>query len=262
MKYLTDYIFECLSNGKYFFTKGEVLESLELSYEQFRHQSYRLSKKNLIKRLVNDFFMIIPAEHTHLGGLPPHWVIDSLMHYLEQQYYIGLLTAAAFYGATQQQPMVFQVITDKKRRAIKLARGNIEFHLSKDFALAMKEQITSPAGYANISSKEQTIIDLVSFYKVSGFLSNITMVIKELIDGCNKKLFKLAAKNEKNNSVLQRLGYLLELLDRDDYASLVEKELTQRKTQFVLLRPDFIGKNGLYNNRFKVIINDNIELEE
>ncbi len=48
------------------------------------------------------------------------------------------------------------------------------------------------------------------------------MVIKELIDGSNKKLFKLAAKSEKNNSVLQKFGYLLELIDRDDYASLVE----------------------------------------
>jgi len=262
MKYLADYIFECLSNGKYFFTKDEVLQNLGLSDEQFRHQSYRLSKKNLIKRLVNDFFMIVPAEYAHLSGLPPHWIIDPLMHYLKQDYYIGLLTAASFYGATQQQPMAFQVIANKKRRAIKLARGNIEFHLSKEFALATKERTASPAGYANISSKEQTIIDLVSFYKVSGFLSNVTTVIKELVDECNKKTFKLVTKSKQNNSVLQRLGYILELINKEDYAAIIEEELSQRKTQFVCLRPDFNYKNGVRDNRFKIIINDNIEVEE
>ena len=61
----------------------------------------------------HDFFMIIPAEYQKLGSLPPHWVIDSLMRYLKQDYYIGLLSAASFYGATEQQPMTFQVITDK-----------------------------------------------------------------------------------------------------------------------------------------------------
>ncbi len=42
--------------------------------------------------------------------------------------YIGLLSAASMYGATNQQPMSFQIITTKMRRSIALERGFIKFH--------------------------------------------------------------------------------------------------------------------------------------
>lgn len=262
MKYLSDYIQNCLADGKYFFTSEEALLNLQLSTEQFRHQAYRLAKKKLVRRLIQDFFIIIPAEYSHLGNLPPHWIIDPLMHYLGQGYYIGLLSAAALYGATHHQPMVFQVITSQPIRQIKLARGNIEFHMFKDLTSAYIKQISSPAGYANISGKEQTMLDLVRFYKVAGYLSNIAIIIKELSNDIDERTLTVVIKKERNNSVLQRLGYIFELLNQEIFASCIEKELSQRKTQFIRLRPDFHDKVGMHNTRFKLIINDTIELEE
>ena len=98
--------------------------------------------------------MIIPAEYYKLGSLPPQWLIDAYMKHVNQDYYIGLLSAASYYGTTNQQPMALQVITSKHLRSIDLPRGSIEFHVRKDIALTSKTHITPPTGWAAISTKE------------------------------------------------------------------------------------------------------------
>src|SRR3990167_2841567 len=112
MKSLHDYILTLLARGQFFFSRQEAISVLGLDQNKFRHQAYRLSKKKVIKRLLGDFFMIISPEYYHLGSLPPNWIVAPLMEHLEREYYIGLLSAAAFYGATEQQPMALQVITN------------------------------------------------------------------------------------------------------------------------------------------------------
>jgi predicted transcriptional regulator of viral defense system len=174
-----------------------------------------------------------------------------------------MLSAASMYGATNQQPMVFQVITTLPRRNIKLERTEIEFYSFKESILASKEKISSPAGYANISTKEQTIVDLVRFYDSCGYyLSNRANVIKELLSENDTKEFKKVISNEKTTSVLQRLGYILEIVNYTNLSAIVLQELSHRNTQQIYLSPDSKVKTGNYNSKFKVIINNKIELEE
>lgn len=261
MKSLKKYITTLLGQGKYFFSKQEVLSQLGLNPIQFKSQAYRLSQKTAIKRLIKDFFMIIPAEYYNLGSLPPHWIVDALMRYLDQEYYIGLLSAASFYGATEQQPMIFQVITTKSIRPIKLQRTSIEFHVSNQCLSALKTTISAPTGYVKISRREQTVVDLVRYYDICGYLSNVALVIKSLTEEIDKILFKQVIEREKINTVLQRTGYLLELIKLSDLALIVEQELSKRELEYVLLRPDFHIKSGNKNERWKLIINDSLEIE-
>lgn len=71
MKSLKDYIVTQLGVGENFFTKKNAIKALDIRPSRFKYQAYRLVKKGLIKRLANDFYMIIPPEFYHLGGLPP-----------------------------------------------------------------------------------------------------------------------------------------------------------------------------------------------
>lgn len=261
MKYLRDYINHCLSDGKYCFAKSDAMLNLNISNSQFAFQAYRIVQKSLIKHLTRDFYMIIPAEFSNMDGVPPHWVIDPLMKHLKQDYYISLLTAASMYGATHQQPMSFQVITNKTRRPIKLSRGVIEFHMFKDCESIRKEQISSNAGYAQISSKEQTMLDLIRFYQSSGYLSNVALVIQDLGENCNETKFVEAIRNEKNNSVLQRLGFICHLTGLTNFANHVLVEIKSRNTQLVVLRPDISFRGGERDHNFRIIINDSIEIE-
>jgi predicted transcriptional regulator of viral defense system len=261
MKTLKEHIFYLSSHGKYFFSKHETMLELSLEQSQFRFQAYRLSKKGLIKKLTNDFFMIISAEYQQLGSLPPHWIVDAFMKHLNQEYYIGLLSAASFYGATEQQPMTFQVITDKITKKIPLGRSEIEFYSFKGCLSSTKTQLTVPTGYANISTKEQTMVDLVRFYKVSGFLSNVALVIKSLAQESDPLLLADVIKHEKNEAVLQRFGYILEFIKQVALADIIEKELSARKIEYVHLRPDCQNKDGEKEPRWKIVVNDALELQ-
>lgn len=258
---LKSYITDLLANGKYFFSKPDALAALGLSQKQFQFQAYRLSNKILIKKLFKDFFMIIPPEYRHMGSLPPHWIIDPCMKYLNQEYYIGLLSAASLYGATEQQPMRFQVITNKPTKSILLDRTIIEFHIFKQCALSATTSITVPSGYAKISTREQTLVDLVRFHTVAGHLSNVAAIIKILSVECTPIALEQVAKNEITKPVLQRLGYILEITQFPKLAHVIETELVQRKPRYVSLFPDSVNKTGQKNERWKLILNDTLELE-
>ncbi len=261
METLKIYINNLLAQGKYFFSKHDVMLELSLEQSQFRFQAYRLLKKGLIRKLTYNFFMIIPAEYHQLGTLPPHWIVDALMKHLKQEYYIGLLSAASLYGATEQQPMVFQVITEKMVKNMTLGRSEIEFHRFKDCLISSKAQLTVPTGYVNISTKEQTMVDLVRFYKASGYLSNVALVIKSLSLECDSLLLAEVIKHEKNKTVLQRLGYILEFVEQPDLAKILGKELSVRKIEYISLRPDHHTQDGEKVSRWKIVVNDPLELE-
>ncbi|MET0637788.1 MAG: type IV toxin-antitoxin system AbiEi family antitoxin [Chitinophagaceae bacterium] len=57
------------------------------------------------------------------------------MNSLNKKYYVGLLSAAALYGAAHQQPMEFFVITEKPAlRNIKSKKLKINFYVKKQWA--------------------------------------------------------------------------------------------------------------------------------
>ncbi len=260
MKTLHSYIQNLVAHGKYFFSKKNALIDLGITENQFRYQAYRLSKKRSLRRLIHGFYMIVPPEYQALGSLPLPWIIDPLMRYLERNYYIGLLSAASLYGATEQQPMTFQVIVDKALRTIKLPRGTIDFHVKKNCISSAIDHIAVPTGYANISTKEQTVIDLVRYYTVSGGLSNVALVLKELGKECKRSEFEKTIQREETTGSIQRLAYILDLLNYKALARVVEHELSKRNHFFIYLRPDVTEKMGERIARWKVILNDYVEL--
>lgn len=261
-KNLHEFTFSLLADGKYFFSKDEAITNLGLNQNQFRLQSFRLYQKKSLKNLGHGFFMIVPPEYHHYGSLPPHWIVDPYMRYLKHDYYIGLLSAASLYGTTQQQPMTFQVITDKPMRPIKLERGGIEFHCNKDCLRGFTEQITVPTGYAKISTKEQTLVDLVKFHTACGYLSNVATIIKELGAQCSPEALSSVIETEKMETVLQRLGYILEFVGFSELSSVMERELNLRLTYETLLRPDMHTREGKREDKWKLILNDTLEIDE
>ena len=262
MKYLKAYILGQLSLGRYCFSKKHAIAELKLTGSQFKYQAYRLIEKKLIKKFGPHFFVIVSPEYTHLGGPPLEWVIDSLMKHLGQDYYIGLLSAASMYGATHQQPMNFQVITNKPTKAIVMDMVTVQFHFSKvcESANTLKNKVQT--GYVKVSSKEQTIVDLIKYYSVCGYLSNVAQVVKDLSLECSVDSFKKLIKEEQTEASLQRLGYIFEFLNLQILAQTVEKELKRRVTQMILLRPDMNKGESVKSTRWKLWINDVLELEE
>ncbi len=259
MKSLHEFTNSQLADGNPFFSKKKALSTLGIDDNEFWTQAKRLVKKKLIQRLYRDFYIIIPHEYAHTGTLPTLLFINPLMNYLNQEYYVGLLSAAAYYGTTNQQPMHFYVITNKQIPAIKLSRGKIVFYVNKHCKLSQTKRLIVPTGYVKISTKEQTLVDLVQYYKVSGHLSNVADIINELSEECKPRALFHVVSHAKT-TILQRLGHILELVNQPTLAKVVGKELTKRKNQYILLRPESPIKEGPKLKKWKIINNDPVEL--
>ena len=261
---LTKLVHTLLADGKHFFTKAFAAQELGISEAALGLQIMRLKSKGMIYSLRSGFYMIIPAEYSHMGTLPPLWVIDPLMQHLGYNYYVSMLSSSSIYGATQQQPQVFQVICDGQVPEIKLSRGAIQFHYSKDLSKAKIEKLKTPTSYASVASKEQTVLDLIKFYKACGYFSNIAAILKDLCPELNLDILKQVLESDGRSSHLQRLGYIFEILEFENLAKIVEKILqnTRSRVFYRKLRPDLDGIEQARSKRWKLIINDQIEIDE
>src|SRR3989338_11706556 len=121
-KHLSDYITYLLSRGELILTKALALELLDKSDAAIRNSIKRQVKNKKLIPLLRGYYLIMPPEYTTLGFVPPELFIDDLMKEVGVSYYVGLLSAAGFYGASHQAVQIFQVMVNKPLKPISLWR--------------------------------------------------------------------------------------------------------------------------------------------
>ena len=259
--YLDSYIESLLANGRYTFTREELLEQFEAGDVAIRQCLQRLNRNKTIQQIRNGFYIIIPPEHRHAGMLPPEMFVGEFMRHLDRSYYVGLLSAAALHGAGHQQPQSFSVITEKPSiRPIELNNLKIRFPVKSAMPEGGVEQKKTPAGYINVSSPELTAIDLMTYLKQSGGIGPVTAVLEELVECMAPE--KLRVSPATPATALQRLGYVLEeVLDEKSLADAVWEALQPRSFFHIPLNPSDAKSNCPISKRWKVAININLENE-
>jgi len=229
---------ELVAEGRYFFTSKEAILALKKSSVAVRASLRRFKAKGLIASPVRGFNIIIPPEYQSLGCLPPEQFIPSLMSFLGKPYYVGLLTAAQFYGASHQQPQEFQVVTSKNRKRIMCGKLNIHF-IAKSFVKDIPTvSIKTPRGYLFISSPEMTMFDLILYPHYAGGLSNVTTVLEGLLEKMNPQKLVQTAKFMPDISTIQRLGFLLDkILKKKNFALPLLSIVKKKERAFIPLVP-------------------------
>jgi len=252
---------------------GRVCFSLVDAVEKFP-QHNRIVLKNALTRLVSKkkicsvwkgFYVIIPIEYQSKGIIPEVYYIDWLMKFLGRDYYISLLNAAVFYGAAHQQPQEFTILTTPPSLRSTQKKGTkINFNNKATIFEQFTEQRKTPTGYIRISSPELTATDLIQFEKEIGGINRAATVLNELAESCDFSKLTKEFFEYVPTPVIQRLGYLLDVLDcqsqADNLHSVIKKyDIAFRKT------PMKIRKNTANceeNKKWKIIINEQIEIDE
>ena len=246
------------SRGKYTFTR-EVSEE-QRSSAAFEAAVRRLKKQRRLASPRRGFFVIVPVEYLEAGCLPASWFIDDLMRFLGQPYYVGLLSAAAIHGASHQQPMVFQVVTDRPTREAKAGRVRIEFHMSRFVADTPVVDVQTETGSMRVSTPEVTAYDVVRFPAAAGHLNNVANVLAEIAEKINgDRLAELAPKYSVPD--VQRLGYLLDLVGQQRLAEPLLKTLQLRRRRPVLLAPGEGANGEQADDRWRIIPNTTVEAD-
>ena len=218
----------------------------------------RLQKKRRIVALGRGLYAIVPLAYRDQGGPPPSWFIDAMMRHIEQPYYVGLLTAAALHGAAHQPPMAFQVLVERPFRPARVGRAEIEFHQVKHVRSAPCVEMVTETGAMRVSTPEITALDLVHFARASGHLSHVTTVLEELTEEVDGRALLDAARLYPTPTI-QRLGYLLQLLEKNDVLTHLPAILGERRVRPVLLSTDHPQDGAPLDPEWKVFVNVDVE---
>ncbi len=255
--HLSSYIDSLQSKGNYFLYKGSAIRDLGLTDVALRSSIKRQVKKQRLVQLKKGLYLIVPLEYRNMGAPPAEWYIDTLMKEYGAKYYVGLLTAAASHGAAHQQPQIYQIITNKVLRPLKIGRVRIRFYFKKDFVGLPLTQVNTPTGYMTISSPELTTFDLVRYLKQSGHIHHVSTVIAELGEKLDPKmLFDVAVYFPQ--ACIQRLGYILDFLG---YSNKTQELLKRVSLRYYPLRADKKWSRYSKNDRWRLFLNEELETD-
>ncbi|MDX1902051.1 MAG: type IV toxin-antitoxin system AbiEi family antitoxin [Gammaproteobacteria bacterium] len=185
-----------------------------ISHDAARAGLYRLKRDGRLISPVSGLYVIVPPEHKSFGSIPADELIPIMMRHVNAEYYVALLSAAGFYGASHQKPMVFQVVTNRRiKHSLKFGQIHIKLIYKKSLAdLPVKDFIVN-SGYLKVATPELIALDLLKFPKHAGGMNNIGTVLSELVESINvHKLIQLAERLGERHQ-LQRLGYMIEKID-------------------------------------------------
>ncbi len=245
--------------GLYFFTREEAIESLQFTEIAFVQAAARLAKKNRILRIRSGFFVIVPLEYRTTRVLPAEWFIADLMAYLEQPYYMGLLSAASLHGAAHQQPQQFQVVTTVPQREIRKKGLAIRFFFKTNFEATPITKVKVQTGYIFVASPEATALDLIHYARSIGGLDRVLTVLQELGESINEAKLIDAAKTNGNLVCAQRLGWLMEKSGNAARVKDLASFIGDRKPPFAKLDPSLPATDSKRDTRWRLLINTDVE---
>jgi len=254
------YVDSLQASGRYCFTIRDVMVAQGTSAASLQASLRRLKKKGRITSPRRGFYVIVPLEYRSTKSPPASWFIDDLMAHIGQDYYVGLLTAASIYGASHQQPQVFQVVTDRPTRSVNLDRIQIQFHRNRRMAEVPLKRWKTETGTMRVSTPEATAFDLVRYPDACGSLTNVATVLSELSESMRPAALRKVAGRARHPDV-QRLGYLLDRLTLSALSKPLEGILKSWRKRSVLLRPDMNAGDLEPDPRWHVIPNEEVRPE-
>ena len=224
----------------------------------------RLKLSKRIQNVYKGFYVIIPTQYKLKGIVPPTYYIDELMEYLDKPYYVGLLSAAAIYGAAHQRAMKTQVVTIGPRSRTSNRNTLLDWNYRQRIPNELIDCRNAEMGRINYSSAELTAVDIVQFASNIGGYQRASTVLAELVEVLDMNKME-SVLPYTSTSVMQRLGYILEfILFEEEKAEQLYNILRERNGYFnsVLMNPEHPMLEKNESNRWRINMNIEIEIDE
>ena len=256
-----------LAVGKYGFSLSQARETFEGQTETaIKFALKRLVDKGKIISLHKGYYLILPPQYARKGILPPSLFLDEFMKFLDRPYYVSMLNAAAYHGASHQQPQEFFVMTRFPVLRPTMKKGlKINYISIKHLPEPLTEQRKTEVGYLTISGPALTATDLVQYENRIGGLNRAATVLSELGETLAPSSFGSELLAHTHTTTLQRLGYLLEYVCFSPSLAdaLHEAMETQKlKRRRIPLQPSGEVKGYSSQNRWNVIVNTEVEPDD
>lgn len=263
------WIEELPKRGRIVFSMEEARSRFpDLPHETLRSVISRLKKKERVRSIWRGIYVIVPDEYGLRGIVPPIEYIDYLMGSLERGYYVGLLSAAAFQGASHQQSQYLMVVTDSKdlKDSIKEDVG-IRFICKSELPAKYFYEKNVDHGKVVLSCPELTSLDLVYYEKRIGGLERAAIVLNELSESLHYENTDSGFWKLFPRQVIQRIGFIFERIL--SLSELGETVYRKSKDAGIVFRKSFLdaaSKNSPseqygFDEKWKLVLNSKIEAE-
>ena len=211
-----------------------------------------MTARGLLLRVKNGLYCIIPYDQDALTYFP-NWHLVAKHLAAGTNFYISYYSALDIHSLITQPALKEQIVVDTQMKpsSFKIKGHKFQFiYHNKDHFFGIKNIWIDSFNKVPCSDLEKTIVDCLYKPDYAGGISEIAKALhksKEMID--YKKLADYC-KRFKAQSVIKRLGFLLEVLDIHNP---ITEELQQIKnTSVILLEPS-------YERKGKVISKWNIQ---
>jgi len=266
-KRVEDWITFLLSQGRVAFALRELRSGFsEQTQDATKSALKRLVDKGQIISIHKGYYLILPPQYRSKGVLPPTLFLDAFMKELGRPYYLALLSAAAYHGASHQQPQEFFVVTGfPVLRPMRKKGLKLNYISRKDIPASLIEIRKTEAGYLKISNPVLTATDMIQYAKRVGGINRVATVLAELAERIQADAFDETLLEHVSVTALQRLGYLLEqvlgnqLLAEALYVALQKNHALLFR---IPLKASAPVKGFIADERWKVIVNTEVEIDE
>lgn len=226
---MSEYIEQLLAKGRCTFTLDEAQKTLGKSRAAIILSIEHLKQQQKVVSPAKGFYAIVPPEYRIYGCLPAEYFIPYLMDFWQESYYVCLVTAASYHGATHQQPQTFQVMVKQYRKSISCGKVKVDFIANKHIEICPTQSITTQRSKLIVATPETTAMDLLNYPRQCGGLNRIATMLDELREVMQEKRLLMLLEIASHHFWKQRLGYVLEKLGAEHLASIILQHLHKLK---------------------------------
>lgn len=237
----------------------------EMAGASVRNALHRLAAAGKVRSIWRGFYAVVLPDYGLSGDVPPVEYISQLMGHVGADYYIALLSAASYQGASHQSPQVFQVIASKQLRSKVESGSRLEFAYKRKMPDGGIGQKAAKSGLVNVSSPLLTALDLVTYSYKSGGISNVASVLSELAESIDLGTEAVGVIKGEPSASVQRLGHILgSVLGENDLADGLLELCSKAGLRFG--RVDLVPRRGWrqsgYDGKWKVSVNYDVEVDD
>jgi predicted transcriptional regulator of viral defense system len=262
-----DIIYKTLSNKsaeviKYFndlnqqaFTLREAYLLLKTSTKDAVKKLMRdMIKRGLLLRLKEGVYWIIPYEQ-EASTYFPNWHMIAKYLVGDADYYIGYYSAMEIHSLITQPSLLERIVVNRQIKPTILEIQGIKFQFiyhNENHFFGNKEIWVDGFNKVSCSDLEKTFVDALYKPDYAGGIIEIAKALyksREKID--YQKLYHYCERF-KTQSVIKRLGYLLELLEINNPIS--EQLQRIKSDSFILLEPSY-EKEGKWISKWSILQN-------
>lgn len=251
--------FALIRNEKKIISTSDLASLLDIPVGRARNLLVALSKHRAVFRFGRGKFAVIPPDVLYERKsytADPYLIIDDIMR--EERYYVAYGSAAHLHGIATQLPLTSFVATLRQRRSISLNGNEIRFIVVSEprfFGAEKQEYFGSPL---QVSDLEKTVIDCIDRPDLVGGVDEAARVAAEAIPRLSFDRLVNYSKQMKRQSLVQRLGFILEKLSKAGYtvpdSALNKLEILAQNAHPYPLDPG-LGKKGVMSPRWHVYEN-------